>query len=166
MARINFTQDHMTRLQELALEMLMTNLTVKGPLGTIFNIHQLLHETTTNTLQTMYANIKKEIEKINNLDTWSQTDYQQQKVKSLTAVSELINLIIGYKKYQVQLNNEKAEIDSLKAELKELKKQNMSPEEQIKAIEQKIMAMGGTVEVESPAGVSEESKTEDTTAAQ
>ena len=43
----------------------------------------------------------------------------------LTDVQELVNLIIGYKKYQAQLNNEKAELDALKAELKELKKQKL-----------------------------------------
>lgn len=155
MAKINFTQEHKARLEALALQMLMSNMTIKGPLGTNMNIQQLLHETTINSLQTMYANVKKEIEKINSLDTWSQTDYQQQKVKLLTDVQELINLIIGYKKYQAQLNNEKAELDSLKAELKELKKQNMTPEQQIKLIEEKINAMGGTVEDETPTETSD-----------
>lgn len=145
MAKINFTLEHKARLEALALQMLMSNMTIKGPLGTNMNIQQLLHEITINSLQTMYANVKKEIEKINSLDTWSQTDYQQQKVKLLTDVQELLNLVIGYKKYQAQLNNDKAEIDALKAELKELEKQNMTPEEQIKQIKQKIAAMSGEI---------------------
>lgn len=140
--KINFTKEHKVRLEQLALMMLFGNLVIKGPLGNEYNIQTLLHQTTIGTLQTTYSNLKKEIEKLEGLDTWSQTEYQQQKLAQLKETQELVNLIIGYKKYQAQVASDKQQLAALKAELKELEESNITPEEKIKALKAKIEGFG------------------------
>lgn len=146
MTKINFTKEHMTRLQELSLKMLFGNFVIKGLLGTELNIYGLLHESTTNTLQTLNINLKKDIEKLESLDNWSLDAYQQRKITSLKEYQELVNLVIGYKKWQAQEADAKQQIKNLKAELKTIKSNNITPEEKMKEIEKRIQEMGGSVE--------------------
>jgi uncharacterized coiled-coil DUF342 family protein len=144
--KINFTAEHQARLQTLALGMLFGGTKVKGLMGTDINVYQLINEVTIQTLTTLYGNLKKELEKIQSLDEWSMTDYQQRRAEELKTIAELVNLTIGYKRHQSQLYQEKAEINELKAQLKQLKESTLSPGDKIAALEKQIASMGGNVE--------------------
>jgi len=146
--RINFTTEHQVRLQTLALGMLFGGTKVKGLIGTEINVYQLINETTIQTLTTLYGNLKKELDKIQSLDEWSMTEYQQRKAEELKTVAELVNLTIGYKRHQAQLYQEKAEISELKAQLKQLKESTLTPADRIAALEKQIQGMGGDIEAE------------------
>lgn len=146
MAKINFTKEHNDKLQSLAGEALMNGTKFKGNLGSEMNIHDLIHNCTVNTLSRYHSNIKKEVTEIENLDDeWSLTDYQQRKAAELKKTQELINLLIGYKRYQAESEAEKAKLAELKATYKELKESTTSPEVRLKEMEDQIAALGGTV---------------------
>lgn len=143
MKKINFTQEHESRLKVLTLELLFNGTVITGIAGSKYTIYDLLHEVTLNTLSTMYSNLKREIEKIENTDEWSMTDYQQKKLAETKSMRELINLIIGWRKHQSQIQSDKAKVKEMKAKLKEIEKSSMTPEEQAKELKDAIRAMGG-----------------------
>jgi len=146
MAKVNFTKENLIKLQELALKLLFEGILIQGILGTALNIYQLLHETTSNTLQTLYMNLKREIDRLENADRWSLTDYQQRKIVARKEQFELIDLLIGYKKWQEQEATAKQQIANLTSELKAIEADNITPEEKIKQIKAKIAELGGSLE--------------------
>jgi len=141
--KINFTEDHKKRLDELVLKMLYLGNTIKGFAGTEIDVFDLIHRTTIGTLQTTLSNLKKEVEKLENLDEWSLTSYQQKKLETTKDTVELVNLMIGYRKSEDQKASDAQTIKELKREMRILKTSQLSPEDQIKAMEEKIKAMGG-----------------------
>lgn len=144
--KINFTQEHQQRLNELLLKFLLLGTIFEGIIGTTMNVFQLLHEVSVSTLQNMYANIKRQIEKINSLDTWSLTRHQENKLKNLEEMAELVNLLIGYKRYKDQLLQEENKIKELKKQYKQLKQSSLTPEEQMNSLEKTIKELGGNIE--------------------
>lgn len=146
MTKINFTPEHKARLDVLLLAMLFGNLIIASVLGTTITAQSLLNECTMNTLQTLLGNLKRAIENLENLDAWSMSSNQQKKLKELKDAQELVNLTIGYRKWMDQVNSEKQQIKALKAELAILKASTATPEEKMKALTDKIAAMGGSVD--------------------
>lgn len=138
--KINFTREHLAKLKELCVRSLFKGTMIKGLVGTTINIYDLIHNTTLNTLTSIHSNLKKEEDKIQALDEWSMTDYQQAKLVEVQKTREMVNLIIGYKRHQAEADNERAKLSQLKASLAELKAQAMTPEEKIKALEDAIEA--------------------------
>lgn len=144
MAKINFTQEHFEKLKAYAVEMLFTQETVTTKLGQTLNIVELLHTTTINTLNGIRLQLAKEIEAIENQDEWVSGEVSQRKLDSLKAKKELVNLIIGYKRFiqeQAEIARERA---SLEAELVRLKDSQKTPEDKIKEIESKLETLETT----------------------
>lgn len=146
--KINFTQEHLAKLKDLATKMLFNGTIIKGLVGSESNIYDLVHNTTINSLITLNSNLKKEIEKISNLDEWSMNSYQQSKLETTKETQELVNLLIGYKKDLAQKGEDKAKLSELKAKYKELKESTMTPEDRLKALEAEIKSIGGEEAVE------------------
>lgn len=144
MAKINFTQEHFEKLKAYAVEMLFTQETVTTKLGQTLNIVELLHTTTINTLNGIRLQLAKEIETIENQDEWVSGEVSQRKLDSLKAKKELVNLIIGYKRFiqeQAEIARERA---SLENELVRLKESQKTPEDKIKEIESKLETLETT----------------------
>lgn len=144
MAKINFTQEHFEKLKAYAVEMLFTQETVTTKLGQTLNIVELLHTTTINTLNGIRLQLAKEIETIENQDEWVSGEVSQRKLDSLKAKKELVNLIIGYKRFiqeQAEIARERA---SLENELVRLKESQKTPEDKIKEIESKLETLEAT----------------------
>lgn len=144
MAKINFTQEHFEKLKAYAVEMLFTQETVTTKLGQTLNIVELLHTTTINTLNGIRLQLAKEIETIENQDEWVSGEVSQRKLDSLKAKKELVNLIIGYKRFiqeQAEIARERA---SLENELVRLKDSQKTPEDKIKEIESKLETLSTT----------------------
>lgn len=146
MAKINFTAEHQNKLNNLIIKMLFGNLVLKGLMGTELNVHQLVNQTSINSLITMNSNLKKQITSIEDLDEWSQTPYQQKKLKDTKEMQELINLLIGYKKYQEQKNSDAQQVRNLKAKVAELEAQTITPAEQLAKLKKEIAELGGEEE--------------------
>ena len=138
MAKINFTQEHFEKLKAYAVEMLFSNETINTNLGQPLSIVELLHTTTINTLNSIRLTLSKGIETIENQDEWISGSTSQRKLENLKAKKELVNLIIGYKRFaqeQTEIARERAHLED---ELSRLKESQKTPEDKIKEIESKL----------------------------
>ena len=144
MAKINFTKEHLKKLKHHALGMLFTQETVTTTLGQPLNIVELLHTTTINTLNKIRLQLAKEIEVIENQDEWVSGVASQNKLETLKNKKELVNLIIGYKRFQQEQYEIAQERKSLEAELKSLKESQKTPEDKIKELESKLETLSTT----------------------
>ena len=144
MAKINFTKEHYAKMKELAFTMLVENEVIVTKMNIPLNIVELMHTQTINTLNGIRLALGKQIENLESQDEWVATDYQQEKLESLKAKRELVNLIIGWKRHNIEMQenaNKKAE---LRKQLKELKESQKTPEDKIKEIEETLNALEAT----------------------
>lgn len=141
MGKINFTPTHFERMKELAVEMLLDNEIIVGKLGQQFNIVDLIHTTTINTLNSLRVGIAKAIENLENADEWVDSA-NQEKIEKLTRQKELVNLIIGYKRYLLEQQETSELKKQLKKTLADLKESQKTPEDKIKEIEAQLAELG------------------------
>ena len=134
--KINFTKDHMSRLLDLADEALFNKTTVFTKLGQPLNIYELLHTTSINQLNEIKNNLSKKIEKAEESDEWVQPD--NDKLQSMKDTKELVNLIIGWKRYNLELTENELKKEELSKKLAELKESTKTPEDRIKEIEAQL----------------------------
>ena len=141
MAKVNFTKEHYAKMKDLAFEMLVNNGSIPTKFGAPLTIVDLMHTQTLTSLNNMRVSLAKQITDLESQDEWGASDYQQKKLELLKQKKELVNLIIGWKKY----NDEKAEIaakkSALAAQLKELKESQKTPEDKIKELEAELSAI-------------------------
>ena len=138
--KINFTKANMLRLCELANDALFEKKTVTTKLGQVLNIFELIHTISINQLNEIRLSLSKKIEKIEEGDEWTSPD--NDKLQAMKDTKELVNLIIGYKRYSMELAENKAKSEVKKAELtkklEELKESTKTPEDRIKEIEAQL----------------------------
>lgn len=141
MGKINFTPTHFERMKELAVEMLLDNEVIVGKLGQQFNIVDLIHTTTINTLNSLRVGMTKAIENLENADEWVDSA-NQEKIEKLKKQKELVNLIIGYKRYLLEQQETSELKKQLKKTLADLKESQKTPEDKIKEIEAQLAELG------------------------
>ena len=141
MGKINFTPTHFERMKELAVEMLLDNEVIVGKLGQQFNIVDLIHTTTINALNSMRVGMAKAIENLENADEWVDSA-NQEKIEKLKKQKELVNLIIGYKRYLLEQQETSELKKQLKKTLADLKESQKTPEDKIKEIEAQLAELG------------------------
>ena len=146
MAKINFTKEHYAKMKELAFAMLVANEAITTKMGQPLNIVELMHTQTINTLNGIRLAITKQIEDLEKQDEWVATDYQQEKLEALKRRKELVNLIIGWKRYNMEAAEAKAKKAELTAQLKELKESQKTPEDKIKELEASLAEIEDTPE--------------------
>jgi hypothetical protein len=142
MAKINFTEEHKHELDALLLKALYNDVKVDGKVGTTLNVYDLVHNTSITTLSNVQRNLKKSADGISELDEWSMTDYQQRKQKELESNARMVFLLIGYKRYQEQIAEEKKRISELKDSYKKLKEDTKTPEVRLQEMESQLLAAG------------------------
>lgn len=146
MAKVNFTKEHYAKMQTLAFAMLVSNQTINTKMGQPLNISELMHTQTINTLNGIRLALGKQIEDLEKQDEWVATDYQQEKLTFLKEKKELVNLIIGWKRYTLEVKEAKAKKAELVAQLNELKESQKTPEDRIKELESQITALNSDEE--------------------
>lgn len=146
MAKVNFTKEHYAKMHTLAFAMLVSNETISTKMGQPLNIVDLMHTTTINTLNSIRLALGKQIDDLEKQDEWVATDYQQEKLEALKEKKELVNLIIGWKRYNLELAETKALQKELKAQLNELKESQKTPEDRIKELEAKLATLNSSEE--------------------
>lgn len=134
--KINFTKDHMSRLLDLADEALFDKTVVFTKLGQPLNIYELLHTTSINQLNEIKLGLAKKIEKAESADEWIAPD--NDKLQSMKDTKELVNLIIGWKRYNLELTENELKKEELTKKLAELKESQKTPEDRIKEIEAQL----------------------------
>lgn len=144
MAKINFTQDHFAQMQHLLLGMLMSNTTVTTKLGGELNVVELLHTTTINTLNSIRLSLSKHIENLESKDEWIADNTSQEALDKAKTQKELVNLIIGYKRYMLEMEETKRKRAAIEAKLAELKESQKTPEDKIKELETELAGLNST----------------------
>ena len=144
--KVNFTKEHYAKMHTLAFAMLVSNEAISTKMGQPLNIVDLMHTTTINTLNSIRLALGKQIDDLEKQDEWVATDYQQEKLEALKEKKELVNLIIGWKRYNLELAETKALQKELKAQLNELKESQKTPEDRIKELEAKLATLNSSEE--------------------
>lgn len=139
--KINFTQEHFQRMQSLLLQMLLNNETINNKLGQPLNVVELLHTTTINGLNSIRLSLAKQIENLENADEWVASPVSQAKLDNLKAAKETVNLIIGYKRFQQELNENEAKKAALKEKIAQMKEEAKTPEDRLKEAEAELAAL-------------------------
>ena len=142
MTKINFTAAHRSRLNELATEMLFDGTVINGTMGQNYTVYDLIHTTTLNTLRSLHQSLLKAIEKAEAQDEWVATDTDQQHLKVLKTKKEFVNLLIGFKRYQNEQENNAIKKRQLEAELATLLDSQKTPEDRIKELQEAIRDLG------------------------
>ena len=137
--KINFTKEHMDRLVDLAAQALFSETTFKTKMGQVLNIFELLHTTSINQLNDMKLSLGNKIARLESKDEWVEVDTTE--LDNLKLAKELVNLIIGWKRFQLEkAENERKRVE-LSAKLTELKESQKTPEDRIKEIEAELAAL-------------------------
>ena len=134
--KINFTKEHMQRLCDLAVAALFDKTIVATKLGQQLNIYELLHTTSINQLNEIKLGLAKKIEKAEAADEWIAPD--NDKLQSMKETKELVNLIIGWKRYNLELDENARKKEELSKKLAELKESTKTPEDRIKELEAQL----------------------------
>lgn len=130
--KINFTKDHMIRLYDLANEALFDKTTVYTKLGQPLNIYELLHTTSINQLNEIKSSLAKKIEKIEETDEWVTPDGD--KLQAMKDTKELVNLIIGWKRYNLELAENERRIAEIDKQLNDIDEATKTPEDKKKEL--------------------------------
>lgn len=144
MEKINFTKEHFERMKVLAVDMLLQNEYVTTKMGQILNISELIHTTTISTLNNIRLSLAKKIEDAENKDEWVSDASDSKHLELLRKQKELVNLIIGYKRYNLEQNEIASKREALKDELNKLKESQKTPEDKIKELESELSALEAT----------------------
>jgi hypothetical protein len=101
--KINFTSENEKQLKDLFLELGFSGATLPGKFGAnSYNVMQLVHSTTIETLQGLYQNLEKEIDTLGKVNKWTAPVITTQRVENLKKWYNFIDLLIGYKLYNAQ----------------------------------------------------------------
>ena len=133
MGKINFTKEHMARLRELATDMLFANNGIQTTFG-VLNVVDLLHTTTINSLNSIKMSLIKAIEIAENVDEWTKTDAEQQKLDMLKTQKEFVNLVVGYKRYNDELKTIAKQKHDLEKQIAALEEAEKTPADKLKEL--------------------------------
>lgn len=139
--KINFTVEHFQRLQQLLLNMLLSNDVVVNKFGQPLNVVELLHVTSIQGLNTIRLSLTKQIENLENQDEWVASPSTQVKLENLKESKELVNLIIGYKRSMQEIAENNAKKAELKAKIAQMKEEAKTPEDRLKEAEAELAAL-------------------------
>lgn len=141
MAKINFTKEHYVKMSGLAFAMLVNNETISSKMGQPLNIVELMHTTTVQTLNDMRLNIGKQIEKLESQDEWVSTDNTQERLEKLKKQKELLNLLIGWKRKKLEIEEAQYKKRTLTEQLNKLKEEQKTPEDRIRELEEQLAGL-------------------------
>lgn len=144
MAKINFTKEHFDKMCILALGMLINNEVITTKMGQTLNIVELLHTTTINTLNSIRLGLETKIKNLEGEDEWIASSTSQAKLNKTKEQKELVNLIIGYKRYQLEAHENAKRKKELTEKLNALKESQKTPEDQIKELEAELAGIEDT----------------------
>lgn len=136
--KVNFKKEHFDRLKELAVKALLNNDTLVGRLGNPIDVVELIHGTTINSLNQIRLSLAKKIESLEGKDEWAADDTNQVSLEKAKEQKDLVNLIIGYKRYKQEVTENKANKKALQEQLSALKESQKTPEDKIKEIEAQL----------------------------
>jgi len=133
---VKFTSEHFSRMKDLLINALLDDKTFYSKVGASMGVSELLHETSINLLNEMKVALQNKIAKFEAQDEWVEVD--NDKLTSLRESRELINLIIGYKRFQLQEQRREEELALLKGKLAKMEEDAKTPEEKMAELKAEI----------------------------
>jgi len=137
--KINFTKEHFSKLVNLVAQAAMNNVTIPTKMGQQLNIVELLHTTSITTLNNIKASLTQKIRSIEDRDEWIEADTEA--LEGIKAQKELVNLIVGWKRWTLEVEANKQKKAELTKKLADLKESTKSPEDKIKEMEAELASM-------------------------
>ena len=137
--KINFTKEHYSKMCELAIKMLLSNETVTTNMGQTLNIVELIHTPSINSLNKIKNNLGKSIQNLEERDEWVEVNTAQ--LDGLKEKKELINLIIGFRRYSDEIKENLRKKRELMEKRNELIESIKTPDDRIKEIDAEIAAI-------------------------
>ena len=137
--KINFTKEHFAKLVNLVAQAAMNNISINTKLGQPLNIVELLHTTSINTLNNIKASLTNKIRSIEDRDEWIETDTNE--LENVKAQKELVNLIVGWRRWKSEVEENRKQKEELTKKLTELKESTKTPEDRIKEMEAELAAL-------------------------
>ena len=137
--KINFTKQHYQDLVNLVAQAAMNHVVISTKMGQPLDIVALLHTTTINTLNDIKASLVKKIRGIEDRDEWVDADTVV--LDTLKGQKELVNLIVGWKRWKMEIEENRKKKENLTKKLAELKESTKTPEDRIKEMEAELAAM-------------------------
>lgn len=137
--KINFTKEHFSKLVNLVAQAAMNNVVINTKMGQALNIVELLHTTSITTLNNIKASLTQKIRNIEDRDEWIEADSEA--LDGIKAQKELVNLIVGWKRWKMEMDENRHKKEELTKKLTELKESTKSPEDKIKEMEAELAAM-------------------------
>lgn len=133
---ITFKKEHFSKMMELAGKMLIENRVIRNKFGGPLNIVELMHTQTPNQLNEIKAMIAKKIEQLESRDEWIDPD--NEKLAQLKEDKELVNLLVGFKRFNNECAENARKKEELTKKLAELKESQKTPEDRIKEMEAEL----------------------------
>lgn len=137
--KINFTKQHYQDLINLVAQAAMNHVVINTKMGQPLDIVALLHTTSINTLNNIKASLVEKIRKIEDRDEWVEADPVA--LETLKGQKELVNLIVGWKRWKTEIEENRKKKENLTKKLAELKESTKTPEDRIKELEQELATM-------------------------
>ena len=137
--KINFTKEHEEKMDSLAVKMLKNNEVIRTSIGQPLNIVELMHTTSINQLVNIKNALAKQIAKKEEGDEWVETDTSA--LDKMKETKELVNLIIGWRRKNLEIAETKSKREELTKKLTELKESTKTPEDRIKEMEAELAAL-------------------------
>lgn len=137
--KINFTKQHYQDLVNLVAQAAMNHVVINTKMGQPLDIVALLHTTSINTLNNIKASLVERIRGIEDRDEWVDTDTVV--LDTLKGQKELVNLIVGWKRWKMEIEENRKKKENLTKKLAELKESTKTPEDRIKEMEAELAAM-------------------------
>ena len=134
--RINFTKEHFSKLVNLVAQAAMNNVVINTKMGQALNIVELLHTTSITTLNNIKANLANKIQNLENKDEWVEVNTTE--LEQFKAQKELVNLIVGWKRWNIERAENLRKKEELTEKLNELKESQKTPEDRIKELEAQL----------------------------
>ena len=137
--KINFTKQHYQDLVNLVAQAAMNHVVINTKMGQPLDIVALLHTTSINTLNDIKASLVKKIRGIEDRDEWIDADTVV--LDTLKGQKELVNLIVGWKRWKMEIDENRKKKENLTKKLAELRESTKTPEDRIKEMEAELAAM-------------------------
>jgi histidyl-tRNA synthetase len=143
MAKVNFTPEHQAELDALLLKGLYEGWEFQGVAATKLNVNDLLNNVTIKTLENLHSGLVTQLDGLKKHETtWNQEETEQRKKSILEKRKQLIFLLIGFKRYQAQVEDEKAETKRLLSDYNKLVDEQKTPADRLKEMAEALKARG------------------------
>lgn len=137
--KINFTKQHYQDLVNLVAQAAMNHVVINTKMGQPLDVVALLHTTSINTLNNIKASLVEKIRSIEDRDEWVDADTVV--LDTLKGQKELVNLIVGWKRWKMEIDENRKKKAELTKKLAALKESTKTPEDRIKELETELAAL-------------------------